>query len=184
MSRNVGSAWRRMLAGACLGLLWGIGMRAWMRFISTDPEFSWSGTLFIIGATTIAGTLTGLAFHRWQLGKGFWWRLLALSYLPLGTAAGSVMLPSFVVGGIALGRSRWPAWIRVGLGLVAVGFQIVFFAGGVSDIPSGREIIALAIYAVFLGLETWAFSIMFRSRRQIAEPVAETQSLLAVGGAD
>ena len=155
-----------------------------MRFISTDPEFSWSGTLFIIGATTIAGTLTGLGYHRWQLAKGSWWRLLALSYLPLGMAAGGVMLPSVVVGGIALGRSRWPVLVRVGLGLIALVFQIVFFAGGVSDIRSGREVIALVLYAVFLGLETWAFSIMFRSRRQIVEPVAETQSPLPVSGAD
>lgn len=173
-----------MMLGALFGLLWGSGLRAWMRFISTDPEFTWSGTLFIVGATTIAGALTGLAYHRWQLGKGSWWRLLALSYLPLGSAAGSVMLPSFVIGGIALGRSSWPLWVRVGLGLVAVGFQIVVFAGGASDIRSGREVIALAIYAVFLGLETWAFSIMFRLRRQIVEPVAETQSPLPVGGAD
>lgn len=173
-----------ILLGALFGLLWGIGMRGWMRFISTDPEFSWSGTLFIVGATTIAGMLTGLAYRRWQLGKGSWWRLLALSYLPLGAAAGSVMLPSFVVGGIALGRTKWPLLVRVGLGLIALVFQIVFFAGGVSDIRSGREVIALVIYAVFLGLETWAFSIMFRSRRQIVEPVAETQSPLPVSGAE
>ena len=94
------------------------------------------------------------------------------------------MLPSFVVGGIALGRTKWPLLVRVGLGLIALVFQIVFFAGGVSDIRSGREVIALVIYAVFLGLETWAFSIMFRSRRQIVEPVAETQSPLPVSSAD
>ncbi|CAN5161405.1 hypothetical protein BH18ACT5_BH18ACT5_05330 [soil metagenome] len=180
MTRNVGSVWRRLLAGAGLGLLWGVGMRSWMRFISTEPEFSWSGTLFIVGATTIAGTLTGLAYHRWQLGRGSAWRLLALSYLPLGTAAGSVMLPSFVIGGLALGRTRWPSWVRILLGLVAVGFQVFAFAGGVSDIRAGRAVAALAIYAVFLGIETWAFSIMARPRHQTAVPVAETRSQLPV----
>lgn len=182
MERNVDSVWRRLLAGAVLGLLWGVGMRAWMRFISTDPEFSWSGTLFIVGATTIAGTLTGLAYHRWQVGRGPWWRLLAFSYLPLGTAAGSVMLPTFVIGGIAWGRTRWPLWVRVLLGLIALGFQFFAFFGGVSDFPSGREALGVAIYAVFLGIETWAFSIMARPLCRSDVPAVETRSQLPVGG--
>ena len=182
MTRNVGSVWRRLLTGAVLGLLWGVGMRAWMRFITFDPEFSWSGTLFIIGATTLAGAMTGLAYHRWRLGRGQRWRFLGLFFLPLGMAAGSVMVPSFVLGGLALGRKQWHPWLRILMGAIAVGFQVFFLMNEV--LPAGRAVWAIPIYAVFLAIETWAFSIMARPRHQIAEPDAETQSLLAVGGAD
>lgn len=180
MSRNVGSAWRRMLIGALFGLLWGVGMRAWMRFISTNPEFTWGGTLFIVGATTIAGTLTGLAYWRWQKARGQFWRLLGLSFLPLGTAAGAVMLPTFVLGGIAWGRRRWPVWIRLLLGLIAVALQVVFLVGGINDFATGREAVGVALYAGFLAVETWAFSIMARPLPQNAAPAPDTRSPLAV----
>jgi len=155
---------KRLLAGAVLGLAWGIGLRAWMRFISTDPEFTWAGTLFIVGATTIAGLATGLAYHRYRLNRGWAWRFLALTYLPLGTAAGAVMLPSFVLGGIAWGRRTWSRWVRIPLALAAVGVQVAFVLDGFDDIRRGRTIPALLLYAGFLVLETKAFSLFFRPR--------------------
>ena len=150
-----------------------------MRFITTDPEFSWSGTLFIVGATTIAGTLTGLAYHRWQLGRGSAWRLLALSYLPLGAAAGSVMLPSFVIGGLAWGRSNWPRWLRLGLAAVAVGFQVVFFLGA-AELPPGRTVPAILIYAVFLTIEAKAFSLFAAPRQVFAEGGTQNPRAVAI----
>jgi hypothetical protein len=170
--------------GALGGLVWGIGLRAWMRFITTDPEFTWSGTLFIIGATTVAGAMTGLAYNRWRLGRGNWWRLLGFFFLPLGAAAGAVMVPTFVLGGLALGRRGWPIWSRLLLAAVAVGFQIFFFAEGAGELPPARTVPALLIYAVFLGVETWAFSIIARPLPQSAAPAAETQSPLVVGEPD
>jgi hypothetical protein len=164
---------RSLFLGALGGFLWGVGMRAWMRFITFDPEFTWSGTLFIVGATTLAGTMTGLAYHRWRLGRGNRWRTLGLAFLPLGMAAGAVMVPSFVLGGLAWGRRPWHPWIRVGLAAIAVGFQIFVFTSG-GEIPYGKEPIALPVYALFLGLETWAFSIIARPRRHAAlAPVAQ-----------
>ena len=35
--------------------MWGICARVWMRFIATDPEFTWAGTLFIVIGFGIAG---------------------------------------------------------------------------------------------------------------------------------
>jgi hypothetical protein len=174
---------KALARGAIGGLLWGVGLRAWMRFISTDPEFTWSGTLFIVGATTLAGAMTGLALHRWHRSRGQWWRALGLFFLPLGAAAGSVMVPTFVLGGLALGARHWPAWIRALLGAVAIGFQVFIFLD-LDDLRRGREIPALAIYAVFLAVETWAFSIMARPLRRSADPAVGTQSPLAVGGPD
>ena len=166
--------------GALGGLVWGIGLRAWMRFITTNPEFTWSGTLFIIGATTLAGAMTGLAHNRWQLGRGNWWRLLGFFFLPLGAAAGSVMVPTFALGGLALGRWRWPIWTRLLLAAVAIGFQIFFFANSVDDLPAGRELPALLIYAVFLAIETWAFSIMARPLSRSDVRLSDSESQLAV----
>ena len=36
------------MGGLAGGLAWGVIPRLWMRFISTNPEFTWSGTLFIV----------------------------------------------------------------------------------------------------------------------------------------
>jgi hypothetical protein len=167
--------WRMLLIGALAGLAWGLGLRAWMRFISFDPEFTWSGTLFIIGATTLAGSMTGLAYRRWRLGRGNWWRLLGFFFLPLGMAAGSVMVPTFVLGGLALGRRTWPSWVRIGLAVVAIGFQLFFFLSQDAAFPSGRAALALPIYAIFLGIETWAFSIIARPLRRSVVPAADPQ---------
>lgn len=175
--------WGSIALGALSGLVWGIGLRAWMRFITTDPEFTWSGTLFIIGATTVAGAMTGLAYDRWRLGRGNWWRLLGFFFLPLGAGAGSVMVPTFVLGGLALGRRRWPFWWRVLLAAVAIGFQIFFFASGVGELPPGRELPALSIYSVFIGVETWAFSIIARPLPR-SIPIPESGSQLAVEGVE
>lgn len=184
MKENVGSVWKAMALGTLGGLLWGVGMRAWMRFISFDPEFTWSGTLFIIGATTLAGTMAGLAYYRWRLSRGKWWRLLGFFFLPLGMAAGAVMVPTFVLGGIALGRKSWHPWARILMGAVAVGFQVFFFTADDNPFPHGRAALALAIYAFFLGIETWAFSIIARPLPRSVVPVADTRSPLAVGDLD
>ncbi len=44
-----------VLAGALAGFTWGVLIRLWMRLISTDPAFTWGGTLYILGAATILG---------------------------------------------------------------------------------------------------------------------------------
>ena len=184
MQGNVGTVWKSVALGALFGLFWGIGMRAWMRFITFVPEFSWSGTLFIIGAATLSGSMAGLAYHRWRLGRGIRWRFLGLFFLPLGMAAGSVMVPTFVLGGLALGRRTWPSWVRIALGTVAIGFQFLFFLSEDAAFPHGRAALALPIYAIFLGVETWAFSIIARPLPQNVVPSVETRSPLAVGGLD
>jgi hypothetical protein len=182
VSGNVGSVWRRLVLGAAGGVAWGIGMRLWMRFISFDPEFTWSGTLFIVGATTIAGALTGVAYHRAKVGTSNAWRWLALSYLPLGAAAGAVMVPTFVLGGLAWGRRTWPILPRILLAAAAVGFQVFVFTSEPGQFPYGRQTAATAIYAFFLLIETKAFSVMTRPLHRSDVPVPDTPAPLGVGG--
>ena len=148
-----------------------------MRLITFDPEFTWSGTLFIVGATTLAGAMAGLAYHRWRLSRGQWWRLLGLFFLPLGMAAGAVMVPTFVLGGIALGRKLWHPRARILLAVLAVGFQVFFLMN--ETFPYGRTLWAVPIYVGFLAIETWAFSIIARpiDRSAVLESPVRSESV-------
>jgi hypothetical protein len=44
-------------AGFLAGVIWGALARLWMRWTSTEPEFTWSGTLFIVAAFAVFGTM-------------------------------------------------------------------------------------------------------------------------------
>jgi hypothetical protein len=183
MESNVGTMRTRLgqhpvLTGTVLGFTWGVVMRLWMRYISTNPEFTWAGTGYIIGSATLVGALLGVAVYRRNLGRGNWWRLNGLAVLLLGMAAGGIMMPTVLVGGLALGRRRWPTWLRATLLVLAFGAQVVFFAGASGDFPRGRFATGMAAYAVMLGLETWAGSIPFLPSRT-AVPAAGTPTPLA-----
>lgn len=154
-----------ILIGAGAGLAWGIAMRAWMRFIAAQPEFTWSGTLFILVAATITGTILGLAWHRRAIGGVGWWRLAALSLMLLG-AGGAVMWPAVILGGMALGRP-WHRWIRVALGVLAAGSQVPVVIGIADNWKFGftQIVVATILYVPLLSLEVWAFSVVFRPSR-------------------
>jgi hypothetical protein len=153
-----------------------------MRFISTNPEFTWSGTGYILAATTLAGLLLGLGWARRAKAKGNRWRLTGLSMLPLGMAAGGVMIPSVLLGALAIGRKNWHPAIRGLLLVIAVGFQVFAFTAGPGDgIPKGRIVPAMTIYAVLISLEALAFSIPFLPSRNAGRVVETQESLLASG---
>jgi hypothetical protein len=114
------------VSGAGLGLVWGIAARLWMRFISTDPEFTWSGTIYIVLAPTIIGLLLGLALaaarNRWRPRLAAAARGVAgVSVIILGVGAGALVVPTVVFGGLAVFRSRYPWWLRITLGLLLAG---------------------------------------------------------------
>src|SRR3954454_7152387 len=77
--------------GAAVGAAYGVALRAWMRLVSTDPDFTWSGTGYIVGAFTVLGAMVGLATagrrREWR------WRLVASRgvgiVLSLGCFAGA-----------------------------------------------------------------------------------------------
>ncbi|HEU4330626.1 MAG TPA: hypothetical protein VFR40_05870 [Lapillicoccus sp.] len=90
--------------GLLLGVGWGVAARIWMRLISTEPSFSWAGTLMILGMSGIAGLLLGLVFAARRRGGSRWWRLLALPVPLLFAGAGLPLLPAVVGGGWGLRR--------------------------------------------------------------------------------
>jgi len=87
-----------LLAGLTGGLAWGVLARLWMRFISTDPEFTWSGTLFIVIGFGIAGLAQSGAYlgRRADLRRPAMTVVRVMSViglLPLGMAAGAPCFP-------------------------------------------------------------------------------------------
>jgi hypothetical protein len=115
-----------VLGGLGGGLVWGIHARVWMRFISTDPQFTWSGTLFIVLGFGIAGLAQSAAHlgRRAGLRRS---RLTALrvvtfaGLLPLGAAAGGPLFPTIVIAPLALTHTEWSTRTR----LVLVGVAII-----------------------------------------------------------
>jgi hypothetical protein len=75
-----------------------------MRLISTAPEFSWAGTLSIIGSAAVAGSALGLVAAARTRGGTGWWRLLYLAALVLFIGPGMPLLPGVVLGGWGLRR--------------------------------------------------------------------------------
>ena len=164
--------------GAGLGILWGIAMRAWMRFISTDPEFSWAGTIFIIGASAIAGGLLAFARHRRSLGGIGWWRSSFVALMLLG-AGGAVMWPTVILGAIAIGR-RHLRWIVV-FGIAAAVAQVPVLQDAIFDnrrLDGVGQAIATVIYLPLLITEVWAFSVAFRPSIDVAPVPGVTKRIL------
>ena len=165
-------ATRPIRAGAVLGLVWGVVVRGWMRFISAEPEFSWSGTIFILAATMLAGAVLGLARLRQQRGGQGWWRLSLLIILGLG-AGGAVMWPTVIAWGIAFGRRR-PWTVVASLAVVGAVAQVPIVRESIVDDwrrGSAAAVVAVVVYIVMLAIEAWAFSVVFgRSAPGVTTP--------------
>lgn len=112
------------LRGAVLGLGWGLAARIWMRAITTDPEFSWSGTLLILGFATWLGVGSGLLAAARATGRRPWWALIGAPGLVLFASPGLLFLPAFAAGGLALG-ARTAAGRSVGWTAVALPVALV-----------------------------------------------------------
>ena len=98
----------KVIAGYFLtGLALGVIARFWMRWISTDPEFSWSGTIFIVGAFALFFTTQSLVsiFSNITTSQLIS-RLIRIGglilTLPLFMGAGAMMFPSVVLASFAL----------------------------------------------------------------------------------
>ncbi len=155
---------RPLGTGALGGLLLGIVARAWMRLIAVDPAFTWSGTLFILVGFVIFGvTQSIVAVARSRVRPR--WKLTAvrvvggIGMLPLFVAAGALMFPTVVGGGLALARVEWHKLTR--------GICLVLAAGPVLFV--GQDLVAsfgwsLRSVAGFLGLLTVYAAIIYATR--------------------
>ena len=154
-----------MFAGAALGVAYGAALRAWMRLVSEDPEFTWAGTLFIVGAFTVSFALAGLVVGGRRRG----WkammvplRMLAIVLsLACFSGAGLVMLPTIVGGALGLARSDWPRWIRRGLVAVAVLSLPLAFLDK-PHLSNTRLAVAIVVYAALVSIEIRVFAEPYR----------------------
>lgn len=108
-----------------LGLTLGACARAWMRLIAAEPEFTMSGTLFIVlgfGFFAVMQSIAALAAARpWRDWPRRGARCLGVvGLLPLFVAAGAMMAPAVVFAGLALWHPSWPRAVRWVLALVAL----------------------------------------------------------------
>lgn len=157
-------------AGAGAGLAWGIVARGWMRFISDAPEFTWSGTLGVVGIFAAFGLGQALAAvarrDGWPPGgRGSARAVAIVTTVPLGLAAGGPMLPSLVLAAVAAGRTtlRWP--VRAALVLAALGLAALQLPPLLDDLARWRALVGwLAMLAVYAPL-AWALG---RSLRPFA----------------
>lgn len=145
--------WRTVLGGAGFGLLWGIVARLWMRFISTNPEFSVEGTAYILIVATLFGAVTGVALtarHRAWSG----WRqyvprtLVVIFFLPFGIAGGLPLMLTLLVFTLAL--TQHP---MIGLWVVA-GLTLLLRMGTDIGIPL-FVVGVLLVSAITLTVWTW-----------------------------
>jgi hypothetical protein len=115
-----------MAIGLIFGTTLGVIARGWMRIISEDPEFSWEGTVFIVGIFTVWGFAQGTVIGVRSITSRRWIVTLVrvfgfLGMLPLFFAAGAIMAPTVIFGGLAIHRQAWRSIVRW---LLAIGASV------------------------------------------------------------
>lgn len=141
-----------MAVGLFAGAGWGIVAQAWMRLISEHPEFSWSGTLYIVGAAAVIGSVVALA----HVAMARQWRAAMVLRVPavmvhvlLGMGPGALL--TIVFGSIALARRRFGLAMRIALGLLALGL-LVLAVGIPRGVGDGGSSMAAALIAAGVGV--------------------------------
>lgn len=149
-------------SGVFVGLVLGVIARAWMRWISTDPEFSWAGTIgilvgfvvfFSVHATVLLGRRRGWS-RRWLTVARV---LAAIFSLGIFSAAGAAMLPTVLTASLGLARIDWPRFVRrllIVLSLI-IPFFLVRDIGsdfGWNPVTAGRIILYVLIYHVIISV--------------------------------
>jgi hypothetical protein len=111
--------------GTVFGAMLGVAARGWMRLVSADPEFSWSGTVFIVGAFVVWGFTVGVVAAVRQATSRRWLVTMTrifglLGTFPLFLGAGAIMAPTVIGGGLAMHRTDWKTGVRWAVGVIAL----------------------------------------------------------------
>jgi hypothetical protein len=191
---------RRTLAyGVIGGFALGVIARAWMRLISENPEFTWSGTIFIVAAFTIFGLAQSfVAVARGRVDRRSRLTIIraigAIAMLPLFVAAGALMMPTVVASGLAIVRTDWRPITRLFCLLIAtvpvafVGHDLIETFGWSLQTIAGVTLMS-AIYATII----WATRFTFTAQPDVGRMsrrvrtgtllvIAATASALFVAG--
>lgn len=131
---------RHLGTGLVLGALTGAVARGFMRLLSAEPEFTWSGTAFIIGIFTVAGLSFAAAYDLKLRHRSRWWKLLALPSVMLATGAGMLLIPGVLGASLLMAGRRW---VQVCGLLVLMAFVVASKPLlGVSDAPFTLRMVA------------------------------------------
>jgi hypothetical protein len=159
---------RAAALGALMGAGWGVLARIWMRLISTDPEFSWTGTLLIIGFAALLGGGVGLAAGARLAGRSRWWTLAVLPGLALFLSPGMLLAPSFVLGSLAYGQRgrilHAVGWTVIGLSIVGSARLVVVEPEPGTETTPGLVITFLIGFSLMAITLAWAGSHIWRPR--------------------
>ena len=147
--------------GFFAGLILGGIARAWMRWISDDPEFTWSGSLGIVIGFAIFGAVQAFVYSFRQRPRSKSASIIVRSLgvifsLQLFIAAGAIMLPSVLTASLARWRTNWKSWIRIVLGLASLTAWLVIVKSEILDtfgwdiITLGRILLFATIYIVII----------------------------------
>ena len=143
---------RASIARAVLyGAAWGGAARLWMRYISEDPEFTVTGTSFIVAIPIVISLCSVLAtrsLHWHPLARRPSRVIAAFSTILLGAAAGILMMPTLLLGGIAwANRRRIPPLLLLPIAVLACAPIVAV----VREIPAGgRFVLAFPAYLLLL----------------------------------
>lgn len=153
-------SWKIILLAVFGGLIFGVLARLWMRWISTDPEFSWSGTIFIVIAFTIFSTTQASVYVLRRKAKTR--RLTSVIRgggifltLPIFTGAGAVMFPTVVLGSIALWQKKLDKNIRIVLAMISLIMPVIGIQNLGSDFgwnfsTLGKSLLFILIYSAVI----------------------------------
>lgn len=171
--------------GVLGGLLLGVIARAWMRWISTDPEFTMGGTIGII-----VGFVLFFTAHATVLfGKRKDWSRAWLTVTRVGAiifslgifvAAGAMMFPTVLAVTLATGRTDWPRQLRrviFVLGLIIPGFVAKGigsdFGWGLTTV--GRILLFMLVYSVVIAAARVTAMPLKDSRPIVPKPLGRSR---------
>ena len=150
--------WKLVISGALGGAVLGVVARLWMRWISTDPEFTWGGTIgIVIAFTTFATTQTTIYVLRRRVRTRRFTSVIrgvgVFFSLPLFTAAGAIMFPTVALTSIALWQNKMDRKVRIalyGIGSIIPILQIKEFVSsfGLTIATLGRATLFLLVYLI------------------------------------
>ena len=149
------------------GFTLGVAARAWMRLITVHPEFTWAGTLFIVGGFTIFGTLQSVVAVARSLVRRRWALTIVrvigiVAMMPLFLAAGAIMFPTVIGAGLARARSDWPRWVRVLCVVVALAPIALVTSQLIGDFGwSIHSLAGLLVMLAIYGIFVWATRFTF-----------------------
>jgi uncharacterized protein YqgC (DUF456 family) len=165
---------RTLAIGLLGGLALGVVSRGWMRLVTADPEFTWSGTIGILAGFAFFGLAQAVvvAIRRRTTRRAA--RRAArvvgvLGIVPLLGAAGGPLVPTLVLTSLAIARRDWSRAIRIGLAVVAWALFALLVSTGVDETGWTVAVVVgvLAMAATYVAL-AWAASPTFAPRPQLS----------------